>query len=815
MIKINRISMLLFFLIALSLLYQFTPELIYAKLLGAELAVPPVIQLSPVLENGGTTHCLAASTTMVLQYFMNIGKIPASSTVDYLSVSNKFGPLEMDGGYSLEKSNTTINELSNNYLTSNYYTRNKEDAINSLIADIDQGFPVIMPIIYANKLESAKNERLNYTMPHAITVIDATQDSITFIDPWNGKKYIQNSGDFLSAWGEPYYSVNTRLSNNTPVENQPEQPTTNISGDDCSCVTYVVNRLFGSPRNNENGTWGYAKDMDSDKYWTQSDVNPIRRITDNPKSGDVIIFNPEATFYIKNTNTQKWATIKLDGVAGHIGIITKVERIPGFWILDISHANWSDKKQLLNQSYRSENRCSNIGDSRVKIPDHQPVHFWTPVDSSSNQPQQPDQTPASENRPPNTPQITSPDNWYVTQEPKVQLCATSKGDPDGDQTNEFYFEIYESAQLWNSGWIANSCVTTDLLGMFTYKWHVKVRDSKEAESAWSEDRNFSIREAERQTEPPQNSGEPSGTVPCFEQPGNNCNMEVGIAAPLLVKPLQNKYFDVGDNINLVWKSVAGATDYQVVYGLKGDTGKNLSWIKGTKYPLGVVKKTDRCKTYWWQVNVRSGLGSSMSEVRKFSIKCPDLQPDQAPPDKQAPTENNPPQDNKDDVGMPTLPEIPVDNCGVVGCQPKSDVPNGNIAPQARREPDGIGSENAFDGNISTFWNRGLGHGFSLKLSWDTSVGVNRIIIYDRPSNSPDNNQINRIKVSLSNGMSKEFDMLSQSDRCVNIMLDSAQHTNAVTLSVVDGSGDNGLSEIEIWSGRVNSGLDCANGELLP
>ena len=85
---------------------------------------------------------------------------------------------------------------------------------------------------------------------------------------------------------------------------------------------------------------------------------------------------------------------------------------------------------------------------------------------------------------------------------------------------------------------------------------------------------------------------------------------------------------------------------------------------------------------------------------------------------------------------------------------------GNIAPQGNRSRDGIGSGNAFDGNLSTFWADGLGHRFTLTLSLPGSFDVNRILVWDRPQNSPDNQQINQLIISLSNGWSKRFDMNS-------------------------------------------------------
>jgi hypothetical protein len=142
-------------------------------------------------------------------------------------------------------------------------------------------------------------------------------------------------------------------------------------------------------------------------------------------------------------------------------------------------------------------------------------------------------------------------------------------------------------------------------------------------------------------------------------------------------------------------------------------------------------------------------------------------------------------------------------------------PTGNLARNARREPDGIGSGNAFDGNLSTFWTNGLGHRFNLRLTLAETATVNRIIVWDRPQNSPDNQQINALIISLSNGWSKRFDMISGGPRCIDVTLNPAQRISWVNLKADDASGNNGLSEVEIWAGSKTTGISCSNKGGMP
>lgn len=100
---------------------------------------------------------------------------------------------------------------------------------------------------------------------------------------------------------------------------------------------------------------------------------------------------------------------------------------------------------------------------------------------------------APTNHAPYPPNPTSPNDWHVYYSGNTaQLCAQDAGDPDGDPITQYQFDIHDSAQLWNSGWVSSNCVTTGSLGPYSYQWRVKVRDSQGAESGWSNSRHFTL-----------------------------------------------------------------------------------------------------------------------------------------------------------------------------------------------------------------------------------------------------------------------------------------------------------------------------------
>jgi hypothetical protein len=93
---------------------------------------------------------------------------------------------------------------------------------------------------------------------------------------------------------------------------------------------------------------------------------------------------------------------------------------------------------------------------------------------------------------PNPPTLVSPGNWYVSRDGSTPtLCASA---PGGLQ---YFFQIYESHDNHDSGWISSNCWTPPTLGPYGYQWHAKVRNpSNGLESDWSETWHFNIESRE-------------------------------------------------------------------------------------------------------------------------------------------------------------------------------------------------------------------------------------------------------------------------------------------------------------------------------
>jgi hypothetical protein len=133
---------------------------------------------------------------------------------------------------------------------------------------------------------------------------------------------------------------------------------------------------------------------------------------------------------------------------------------------------------------------------------------------------------------------------------------------------------------------------------------------------------------------------------------------------------------------------------------------------------------------------------------------------------------------------------------------------GNVAPQAILSPGS--AYTVVDGNLQTEWVGG--HMAQLDLSWAFPVTIHRVVIWDRKQSPSDNNQINKLKLSFSDGTSTgSIDMISPGPRCADITFPEKTVT-LLHITPVDASGNNGYSEVEVWAttGPQYSNNTCVN-----
>ncbi len=102
------------------------------------------------------------------------------------------------------------------------------------------------------------------------------------------------------------------------------------------------------------------------------------------------------------------------------------------------------------------------------------------------------QKPEDLNKPPNPPTLVDPGDWAVFDGTTPTLRVEHNGDPDGDEIVEYFFDIFESHDVPKSGWTTSNSWTPPGLGFWGYQWRAKVKDSRGAESDWSEVHRFNI-----------------------------------------------------------------------------------------------------------------------------------------------------------------------------------------------------------------------------------------------------------------------------------------------------------------------------------
>lgn len=141
---------------------------------------------------------------------------------------------------------------------------------------------------------------------------------------------------------------------------------------------------------------------------------------------------------------------------------------------------------------------------------------------------------------------------------------------------------------------------------------------------------------------------------------------------------------------------------------------------------------------------------------------------------------------------------------------------GNVITVASFSPSG-GETTLWDGITCTIGcsNQWVtGHQVPLTITLPQPTKLVRILIWDRPQSSPDNNQINTLKLTVGSRQAI-FDMNSQGFRCIDVTISGTEITDTIVAQPWDASGQNGFSEIEIWASSKTSGPTCSNFKLMP
>ncbi|GAC1465939.1 MAG: hypothetical protein PVSMB2_32890 [Ktedonobacteraceae bacterium] len=99
-----------------------------------------------------------------------------------------------------------------------------------------------------------------------------------------------------------------------------------------------------------------------------------------------------------------------------------------------------------------------------------------------------------------------------------------------------------------------------------------------------------------------------------------------------------------------------------------------------------------------------------------------------------------------------------------------------------------------------------------ELHWTATATIQRVVVWDRKQSTTDNNQINKLKLSFSDGTATgNLDMISGGPRCVDVTFPEKTVT-WLHIIPVDASGNNGYSEVEVWAttGPQYSNNTCVN-----
>ncbi len=181
----------------------------------------------------------------------------------------------------------------------------------------------------------------------------------------------------------------------------------NLPNGQCECVTYVVFSLYGRRL---SGNWPDAKSMANPNFWSAAHMKEnglstslARTSSNTAKSGDVVIFQSDATYSVRSLVTywdqqtkryvsqEQWQKQTSAGYgSGHIGLVLSANyssKERG-WFITMASANWPEEwgKYIQNASPYNEPpqfydktyfECRNVSSQQyIFVPNGSKISFW-------------------------------------------------------------------------------------------------------------------------------------------------------------------------------------------------------------------------------------------------------------------------------------------------------------------------------------------------------------------------------------------------------------------------------------------------------
>lgn len=158
--------------------------------------------------NGDTGYfdCAIAADAIALQTLVSEGKIPLSKdAVSYatirLSTRNQY--VNISKGITLREAAAMISSVTNNALGAAFVKIDARHWDEELFRQLHAGYPVIVHISDWSYLDGHEGQGKS---AHAIVVSGMDEQSIYYVDPWDGRMHAMTHDAFALAWAQGHYN---------------------------------------------------------------------------------------------------------------------------------------------------------------------------------------------------------------------------------------------------------------------------------------------------------------------------------------------------------------------------------------------------------------------------------------------------------------------------------------------------------------------------------------------------------------------------------------------------------------------------------